>query len=399
MQEIRVRGLTPIQIRRKVRLRWTSLVAAAAVIIAVGLTTAVLLRDIVRQQGQGGQVAGGETIAPRGIAGFHPTPTYETLHTPPHPVQRPSLADLQNPLPSRDEVREFAARWRGLLEPMAELAQDVLDSGSGELAVLMAPGGLAESEQLPFAPPPVLTYPVNIIAPFKTFKADELKLPLFLDIRDLETAKLLDRLTAGEVHYLDLACGDGRKSFERLHAACRSVGIKLVVDPELKERIDKKVPTVYMIYVENVPADKLVKLLQAIHAEERKAEAKQKGDIHFGSIMVQPLDNYGKRRLAESLGVHPRTLVPAKPEGRKGPLGVDPTQPISNETVKALEKLAAGQGGSTAPGEPTAIAMVYYPNRYRVPPSNELRQFLQQRKGWRAEMVHAVLLLRPTRFQ
>jgi hypothetical protein len=133
--------------------------------------------------------------------------------------------------------------------------------------------------------------------------------------------------------------------------------------------------------------------MQALKDEEVKAEARRKGDSQIDSIMVQPLDVAGRKRLAESLGLAPSSLtpMPASPSKTPPSPGLDPTKPLSDSTVKALEKLAS-KGK-----EPTAIALVYYPNRTRIPPSKELKQFQDSRVSLDAGAVHVVFFLRPSR--
>jgi len=98
----------------------------------------------------------------------------------------------------------------------------------------------------------------------------------------------------------------------------------------------------------------------------------------------------GRKRLADALGVAPATLNP-QPMSSDSLSSLDPTRPIAEGTIKSLERLAS-KGK-----EATAIALVYYPNRTRMPPSRELKQFQDSRLGLEGKAIHVVFLLRPTR--
>jgi hypothetical protein len=323
--------------------------------------------------------------------------------TPPNPEIKTALEQLQKQLPTERELRNYGDRMQQLIEPVrTDLAKALRANSEQLVSAFDLRSGESTPESVPFTKVEVFTVPFNPAAqnPFKTI---DVRLPLFLDAKDLDSTKLVNRLKEDNLHHIDLSCNEGRKSLERFKTACKTAKVNLVIDPEVAKQLAAK-PTgasprgpLVMVYLENVTPDQVAKLMQALQDEEKKAKA----DPQFESIMIQALDEEGRKQLADSLGVSKDTLAPPRHRGAdapRSPLGVDPSKPLSEDTLKQLEKLAAGNKPTTGkPGEPTAVVMLYYPNRSRVPVSKEVKTFLDNRTGWQADAVHVVFLLRPSR--
>ncbi len=387
LQSIKTRGLKtrmPVAARRL----WWPAAAAAGLIFALGLGTYYL---IDRLNPPSPPVA---NLPPASNPNEKPVDPGERIVNPDTPKPKaPDWAEVRKQIPSKEDLNKQLAALRSLVEPVADTLVGLVTSAPGDLARIF--GSERGTEEMPFNGPTIYTAPSSIKNPFKTV---EVKLPLFVDVRKLDATKLMDRLGEDHLHYFDFSCGESRASFDRFQVACRTAGINLIVDPELKKAHEKKLPVVWMVYLENTTPDQVLKLMKALQAEEKKAEQK-KTDLQFHSLMVQSLDAEGRKRLADALGVSAGSLAPVKPQPKGMPEGLDPTKPISNETFKILDRLTAGQGTRSQMKEapPTAVALVYYPNRNRKILPKEIKQYYDSRSGWRPETVHIVMLLRPNK--
>jgi hypothetical protein len=353
------------------------------VILGIGVGTSLLVTDMLRQRGDRTNLASGSQpiVEPRVLP--------ETLGPEVGSNQR-SLAQ-KNVAPSTQDLDRFLKGWQNLVQPLTDGAKQLTPDGAPAIVALPRLGGEGRpAPELPFTNAPILTAPP--MTPASGFKTLDVKLALFLEPRNIDAAKLAERLKADPIHHIDLACIDSWKTFERLQSACRSAGIRLNVESELSQRLTKKLPTACMVYLENTSPDQILKLMQALKDEEVKAEAKKKGDGQIDSILVRPLNEAGRKELADALGVAPATLTPMPPSpGKTASPGLDPTKPISEGTIKSLEKLASKVK------EPTAIALIYYANRTRLPASKELKQFQDARLGLETGAIHVVFYLRPSR--
>ncbi len=371
--EIRSRRLQPRRPRLVLRRSTMWAAAAAAGIIAVTHGTLALIMNMQTPNGR-------PYLTPSTGPEQGPKPNSITKNDPqidqvPRHIAKVESRGLENwklaverwnqMVPSREAVADYVAQWRDVLQPIGDPLRSVIGSSSAELARLVE--GMPErlsGEGLDFSQPGVLTFPPTVRMPFKSV---DVKLPLFLDLGKFESAELGDlvnRLQRNQVYHIDLSCKQSWLAFERFQAACKAAGVKLVVDPEVTTRMGKRYPAFYMAYLENVTPEQVAKVLSALKAADKT------GDHQFDSVMVQALEVEGRRKLAESLGLAP----------------------------KAMEKLPAGQGGAPAvkPTEPTAVALICFPNRNRLPLSKEVKQLLDNR-GWQPDAVHVVFLLRPDR--
>jgi hypothetical protein len=403
LEQIRQRRLSPSRPVKGIRRRW--LVAVAAMIVlSVGLASYVLLHTLLPFKHPVAVVKkpdpNGGTIAPP-VEPLHPSvPSIPKSANALSSDQQRAVEQWRVLLPRPGELREYARAWNALVQaaeampdrarseqvrrtlaqfryllPSAEEAMawrdlweivaasagqslaTVFQHGGTEMALVM--GVLSEdpgAREVPFSRPSILTMRADRQNPFKTI---ELKLPLLMDLRKFDADRVRTRLEQGKAHYLDLACVETWKSFERFQAACKASRIRLVVDAEIAYRQKLNRPTLLMIYLENVSPDQLLRLLGELH----------KPDSSFDSLMIQVLDEEGRRSLADSLGMPQKTL----------------------------EKPATEQGSSNPTAEPSAVALVYYPNRSRLPVSREVQQVLDARKGWQADALQIVFLLRPHR--
>jgi len=390
-----------LAILRKRRRRWMRVAVAAVVLVGIGLLSFGLLDKTFRSREPVGAVRNDPPITPAAslpLAGTRPAQPPPVL---PVDLAR-EWARLSERLPTEHQLAAAANGFRSLMQPALSLVRNGLDFSVTEViaAVDYRREGLSPDVS-PWVSPPVLTAPASILDRQNPFRSVELRLPQFLDMRELDRKQLLGQLTPEAVHSLDMSCWEQQKAFARLQQACQASGIRLVVDGELRKRIDAKTPVLFMVYFENVSPDTFAKMLEQLQALESKAEADPKAQRQFGTLHHEKLDAVGRRRLAESLGLPAAALVPVKPPAAKPMLPMkDPTRPVAADTLRALEQLLQGQGGMSKPGKPArpiAIAVPYVPNRTRMAPTPELKTFQEQRAAPVAGNLQVVFFVRPGR--
>ncbi|MCS6978319.1 MAG: hypothetical protein NZM31_15115 [Gemmatales bacterium] len=376
-----IRSLPPRVVRKKLPKpapthAWWPVAVAASVLLAVSAATALLVYDLTRPQGSGPAVV----------------PSMLTE------VQNPS--EEVNSAPSTVAVNSSGSTEPGKPTP-SEPAQGAFEllpedffrtEPNSDRATAQGTGTQGEADRSerdgPLVEPPVLTAPP--VRPLGSFKTLDLKLPLFLEPRNLDVNALSQRLGSEPMHLLDIACLDSSKTFDRFQAACKAAGLKLVVESELSQRLSRKLPTPCLIYVENTSPTQMAALLKALEQEEIRAENYRRGEGQITSIMLQPLDEAGRKHLAEALGVSVSSITPPAQRSESSPTG-DPTRPLSEDTLRSLERVAGKAR------EPSALALIYLPNRSRLTPTKELKQFLDSRLGMAPDAIHVVIYLRAAR--
>jgi negative regulator of sigma E activity len=250
------------------------------------------------------------------------------------------------------------------------------------------------------ADPSVDATPTPRLEVFK--RLDELKLSAALPLRNLNQSDQEERLRglfrqegASHAFHLDVMCSETGRGLERLEAAFKSQGIKLLVDQAAEIRWKNGFKTNYAIYSEDVTAEELTKVLQLLGKEEKKAEPKRR----FDRVVIHQLTPSNQKQLCRLLGVDPKAL-PAKAEA---PLGVDIRKPLSESTAEQVADSLAGKGTPRPkPGEPVqvkkperlALVLSYNPLRVRPDRSKEIKSFLDSRKDRRAGTLQILMVLR-----
>lgn len=355
---------------------WWPLAAAAVILLAVSVAAALFVYDLSRQGQEGptdilDRVAEAEPSTKSGAGASASVTAHQPKASPLREESRPAGGEVAyEPLP--DDIFRSA------------ISQD---AGS-DRSTAQAPAPSSEANPPAESEPPVLTAPP--VKPLGGFKTLDLKLPLFLEPRQVDVEAATRRLGSEPMHHLDIACLESGRTFERLQAAFNAVGLKLSVESELSQRLSRKLPTPCLIYVENTSPAQMAALLKALEQEEIRAEGNRKGDAQITSILLQPLDENGRKHLADALGVSVSSVTPPSQRSQTS-AGVDPTRPLSDDTLRSLEKVASKAR------EPSALAMIYLPNRSRIPPTKELKTFLDARLGMAPEAIHVVIYLRAAR--
>lgn len=231
---------------------------------------------------------------------------------------------------------------------------------------------------------------------------EQVKLALSLTLRELDQPRvqerLRDKLKEDTAFQFDLSCPANAKGLDRLEAAFQTHGVKLLIDKAALTRWKKGLKTHYAFYSDDLTSEELTRILQALGADDKKADPKQR----FNKIIINHLTPANQKELCGLLGAHPRSMS-AKAAPPKGPLGVDPTQPLSKKTEEQVADALAGKGTprpapgkAPAPKAPDRLALVLSYNPVRAAPtsSKEIKEFLATRPGQRPGAVQVLLVLR-----
>jgi hypothetical protein len=227
------------------------------------------------------------------------------------------------------------------------------------------------------------------------FKEPDVALPAIFKLADLDQAKLKDELKKDSAFRLEMPCKEGVRGFERLQAVLKAQGIALLIDKVAQERLNKpQWRTNFVLYAEDLTPDDLARLLHQLAGEERQRVAKKAGDGQFDGLVVSRMGKADRAELSKLLGVDPARLH----SGSRGPLGVDPSKPLSDQTADQVVNTVKNPG-SKQPGkqpEHQALVLAYNPVRPNAG-SAEVQKFLDGRKPARPGTVQLLLVLRETR--
>jgi hypothetical protein len=200
-------------------------------------------------------------------------------------------------------------------------------------------------------------------------RSADLAVPFLFKLRDLSQDKgrqaLVQELSHSGGFYVEILCREGTVAFPRLQAALKAGGINLLIDQGAASRLKQpEFKTNYLVYLEDVTAEELAKLLEPLGQEEPKKDkdAKKPPVAQFSgndpNLILCPLTSEHRRKLGAFLGVDPRS--------------------------------AAASGKSS---EHLAVAMAYSPSAPR-PQSAEVKRFLESRKAPRKGSLQVMLVLR-----
>lgn len=252
------------------------------------------------------------------------------------------------------------------------------------------------------APQPADELAIRTPSPkMEVFEEVNQRMALMLAFRDLEQEKfrqrLREKLKKDGAYRVELSSLGNGKAFERLQEALKGQGFRILIDQTAQGRLkNSRLKTDFVLYTENLHAEDLAQILEQLAGDDRKAEAKRRGDAQFDSLTVHSLTDADHAKLSELLGVDPTQLPSPR---ATGPLGVDLRKPLSEATAEDVAKALKGKGTRPAPGQPAAVTsdryvlvLAYNPVRSRPASSKEIKQFLDSRKN-RGAGVHPILLV------
>lgn len=223
------------------------------------------------------------------------------------------------------------------------------------------------------------------------------KLALILSLAELHQPQPHKELTAelykDSSFRIELACHESGKALDRLRAAFQAQGIRLAVDQVAQDRLKLKLRTSYALYVENVTAEEVAKVLRHLGNEDRKAKPRRQ----FDKVILQRMTEGDHQEVSKLLGVDPRTLGTTRTKSLRD---LDLTQPLAKSTADQVEQALKGQSGRPTPGKPLAkpgerlaVVVPYNPVRPRAA-SPQVRQFLDSRGPRQPNTLQLVLVLR-----
>jgi hypothetical protein len=136
---------------------------------------------------------------------------------------------------------------------------------------------------------------------------------------------LTRELSRHDAFYVEVLCPSAGHGFPRLKNVLRGNGIELTIDPTAQQRLAQpKVPSNYVLYLDDVTPEELVKVFQALGQDPPKADRKSPTFGQFtgieSNLVVCPMTADHRRRLSGYLGVdltRPTTTEPPAGTGRK----------------------------------------------------------------------------------
>jgi anti-sigma-K factor RskA len=146
------------------------------------------------------------------------------------------------------------------------------------------------------------------------FKPHVVKPPFMLveDVRALHAERLRKELGEETALRVELPCNDTAKGFRRLQTALKEVGVTLAIDAAAQNRLDKpRLRSNYVLFVEDLTAEELARALARVGADDKKAaEARTKPDGQFSKVVVNRLIEADVKELSTVLRVEASQLQP-----------------------------------------------------------------------------------------
>lgn len=360
MQAIQQRGLRPGRKRRPVAgtvSLWRGVAAAAAVLLFSAGSTYLFFKEM-------GDQSRPATVARR--------------QAPDAPLQ--ANRDKPTPAPVEDGVAKKPPEER---QPIEEPRRTPNETVVKEAPKVPDP----EKPVLPEKPDPVIVSGAPSMDVLNPHEA-EVALPTLLRLRDLNQEKpyqtLVKELGRHDGFYIELLCKEPTHALPRVQAGLQAGGVELLVDGAAQQRLKQpQLKTNYVVYLDNVTPEELAKLLQPLGQEDAKADKKKPAYGQFlstdANLVVCPMGLEHRRKIVGYLGADPRQARAT------GPLGVDLTRPIAEQTADQLT-------GDRKTAERSALALVH--GALPRSQSAEVKRYLDGHKQPRKGTLQVLLVLR-----
>jgi hypothetical protein len=260
---------------------WTSVAAAAAVLLAVGFGSYFYFTH---------QPSDAQSAAVK-------PPTNPAPETPPDDGSRDDgshVADNYTPLPGRPKGTQPEEL------PMPEVVKNDTPNESVNPDTVI--GSETPQPDMEMFKPHVVKPPFSLLEDVRTIHADRLR-------------KALGEETALRV---ELPCNDTARGFRRLQTALKEVGVSLAIDAAAQNRLDKpRLHANYVLFVEDLTAEELARALAKVGADDKKAaEARPKPDGQFSKMVVNRLVEADIKELSAVLRVEAAQLQAGSGKGK-----------------------------------------------------------------------------------
>ncbi len=367
MQAIVQRGVHPHRRRRPAGTipLWRGAAAAAAVLLLTAGASFLFFKEI-GDNGKQGQV-------------IH-------AHKPIQPG-KPNDGNIAQPGPVDKDVAKKDAR-----EPKPD---DPPERNPGT-NVVKEPEKKPDPDKVPTPPEKPDPNGISTAQGMRTFNPSEAEvaLPTLLRLRDLAQEKprktLIHELARHDAFYVEVLCRDTTHAFPRLQATLQAGGYEVIVDGLAQQRLKQPQPrTNYLVYLDNVTAEELAKLLQPLGQEDPRADQKAPAYGQFlsndANLILCPMGTEHRRKVLDYLGADPRRAKAT------GPLGVDLTRPLSDQTADQLSGDKAGSKPANK-SDRSALAMVHGATPRSQ--SAEVKRYHDNHKPVRKGTLQILLVLR-----
>jgi len=223
----------------------------------------------------------------------------------------------------------------------------------------------------------------GIAEPIKPLQSADLKLPFLKNIGDFAREDVRAGFAADFASEpalrLDLFAEHLPDALDAVTAAAKSSGIVIATDRAARERIVKKIPTAYALFIEGLTPDELARLLASVAKKVADAPQPAVGAVHaYPAGAVEQRE--WKDLFGRDLGLF-RSRVDPK----------SPARPISDGTLGKI-KQAVGRHPTKA-----GLLLTYWPLPARTAPqlSQEIQSFLVGRGERKPGTLPALIVLRP----
>ncbi|HEY1375521.1 MAG TPA: hypothetical protein VGF55_01945, partial [Gemmataceae bacterium] len=197
--------------------------------------------------------------------------------------------------------------------------------------------------------------------------------------------KLQQELGKAESHHIDLFCTDSTHGLDRVRAALRARGIRLIVDGNAQESLKRKLQAQYLVYCDDLTVAQWTQVLRRLGTADKQAEEQKAGSGLFDCAVVLALDAADRREITTLFGSDLTRQVPSS-----GATGQEGRRP-GTESVPP----AGGPGGQSEPPKDGKVAMVASLGPWRAAPaSKQVRQYLDARHGRTPGTVAVMLVVR-----
>lgn len=258
-------------------------------------------------------------------------------------------------------------------QPEPWLSHPVPDPANSDKLPAGGPDDIMGPEAPKSNPNSVFAFP-NLKLP--QFRAAQTRVPLIFWLRDFEQAtageQLKHELKKDAAARCDIFCTDTNRGVDRLQAAAKLQGIQVKIDPTAQDRIQRRLKTTFALYVENMTADDLAKLLRQLAGDDKKHG-------QFLQVVVAPTT---AEELAKVFGGPKKDFAP--PSQRPVEQGT------AGEILHALPTTGVKPSGSRAP-ERTLVVVPYNPPQ--ATPCKEIKTLLDGYREQRPATMQLLLVL------